>query len=429
MLKNVGWMGLSSALRLAGGLLLFALIARRLGAQAFGEFGHAMAMAGMVMLPVNYGFGTYLLREAGRDAAAAEQLLADTLAAKFTILALVMPGFALWAWVVQLDPLLLWLLFGVFALESFAEQLNSALRARGLFQLEARLAVQTSLLHVLGVGAVALLTASVVAVAAAFAASRLMALLLTLRTTVPHARLSMPALRLGLTRTAATLRAGLPYAADTALATVNNTVDVLILQHFGGHKAVGLYQAGMKLLQGANAMAPVLGNVYIPRVAAEHRVQAGQLPQLVDLLGRKLLGSAALVGLVFAWLGADLIRLLFGDAYAGTATLMPWLGLLLLTRHLATLFGVNLTAAGLQKSRVMVNVLALGLMLGAAVLLVPQHGALGLVWSLILASLLVALAYAWTVRRHQLPHGLSTINLGIAVAAALLIGLRCSIPG
>ncbi|MEL4180629.1 oligosaccharide flippase family protein [Roseateles sp. PN1] len=425
MLKSIGWMSLSTVLRMGSGFVLFVIVARQLGVESFGTLSYWMAVAGLATLPVNYGFGLYALREIGRNPAISSALIADTLVAKLALAALMAMVFALsLPWLAERQTIVAWALLAMFFLESFAEHFNAGLRASGAFHVEAKLAVLISFGQLGLVSGVALIAPQLESVALAFFASRFFALLLTCLVYRRGKRLAQADWRGACHRIAQTLRAGLPYAADTVVSTINSTVDVLILQHFAGARAVGQYQAGMRLMQGANAVAPILGNVYIPRISNEYRA-GNELDTVLSNLMFKLLISAGLIGAGFAWLGEPLIHLLFGSSYSEVGHLMPWFGLLLLIRHLATSFGVNLTAAGLQKSRVFINVCSLlGLCL-TAFALTPKLGAQGLVLALNFAALIVAGAYASIVLKRGLPTGFNRTNGAIFVFSLALIAPRC----
>lgn len=145
MLKSIGWMSLSTVLRMGSGFVLFVIVARQLGVESFGTLSYWMAVAGLATLPVNYGFGLYALREIGRNPAISSALIADTLVAKLALAALMAMVFALsLPWLAERQTIVAWALLAMFFLESFAEHFNAGLRASGAFHVEAKLAVLIS---------------------------------------------------------------------------------------------------------------------------------------------------------------------------------------------------------------------------------------------------------------------------------------------
>ncbi|WP_418320795.1 oligosaccharide flippase family protein [Piscinibacter sakaiensis] len=426
MLAKIGWMTFSTLLRLGSGLVLFLILARTLGVADFGTLAYWLAFCTLALMPVNYGFGLYILREAGKSKDHLSIILGDTLVAKLILAAVLSIGMATAAYNWIPDQQLFWLLYGMAMAESFSEYLNYSLRALGRFQEEAKLTLVTALLNFGGVIAFTLALETLPAVATGFLITRIFSLIITWRWIDKYLPIRISTLNLAMPRIRATLRNGFAYAADMALVTLNSTFDILLLSHLAGPSAVGLYQAGLKLMQGATTFAPVLSNVYMPYIS-ERASSGDNIKKTVTELNFKVLSLGAGMGIILAWASGGITAVLFGTEYSEMTTLLPWFALALVLRYLAAGFGINLTAHGHQYIRVVTNVSALAILIVIALLTVPTFGPRGMAFAVASAMGFVALAYYITLIARRIPTGMSSTNVLILSLAALLIVLNIAL--
>jgi O-antigen/teichoic acid export membrane protein len=217
-----------------------------------------------------------------------------------------------------------------------------------------------------------------------------------------------------LAQAAKRLREAMAYAVDFALQSLFGQIDSVVLNYFVDPVAVGLHQAGMRLVLGGAQAANVLANVFIPRLSAVHgdhqqRQKEGQRLQLAFLV----MGIG--FGLFLTVLAEPITHLLFGAAFSSLAALLPWFGLLFFVRFLASSFGIMLTSAGLQGLRAKANVFHWLLILGVAWKAVPMYGNTGWLLALIVGNLALALVYFGASVRLVRP---TVINGGLTVAGA-----------
>lgn len=387
---QMGFMAFSTYFRIGSQLLVFLLLARMLGAEQLGLFSYWFSIATLVAIPVNYGFGMQLLREAAREPEQHQAIVNRMLAAKLLLTLAVLTLSALGsAWVSSLP--LFWLLLLNALIESYIDFYNFAIRSRGGYASEARVTFVASLLQLALVAGTALLAPSPVPVAAAYCASRALALMMTRRTTRASAPSGTP-FRFAPASLAATLRSGFPYAADMGVSVLNNAIDVILLKQFASVRVVGIYQAGLRLMVGANTPTMVMGNVYLPRVSALDSSSKEYARAVADL-NLRMVALGGGISLVLALFSESLTEILFGAEYQELAQLLPWFALVLVLRYVAASFGINLTAAGHQSVRVVANLVYLAVFLVASFLLIPSHQAVGAVMAGALATSALALGY------------------------------------
>lgn len=376
MKSNFAFTALTVSSRLLVGFLLFLLLARLWGPTQFGQFTFVFSVCALLVLIVDFGFSVYLLREIAARREQAGALVADALSAKLLLViacATVSLAVAVLAGPNVIPPaLLLPMLLAALSM-SFADFFVAPLRALGLFKAECALVVLANLLQFALAGGVAWRGGGVVEVAWTMVVSRLAFVALAgsfLRRVLPDLKRRRPSLR----PRQGILKLVLPYGLDGALTVAWTQLDVVLVRLLFGQQAVGLYGAGQKVVLGVGALAPVVGNVMIPRMAALAATRSRDFWTAAGQAAALLVG----IGLVFAvpmmLLSSQLVALFFGPAYRDLADLLPMFGIVLLVRYAGAGAGVAITAAGLQARRVIAQVVGLC----AVGLLVPMIPILGL---------------------------------------------------
>lgn len=374
---DLTWLLLSFILRLAAGMAVLVLLARLLGREAFGQFAYSLALATLFAVPANFGLATFVLREIGIDRGRFGPTLAAALTTKLVIAAAVVLAASGMAALLSPELRLPFLLLVLAQLaDSFAELFNLGFRPGGHYPLEARLAVATSALHLaLMASVLALPEPSAAAAAALFCLSRLLGCAWTwLRTR----RLEAPYRLAPLSAVPGLLRRCWAYAAELFQLTAYAQIDSVFIKHFLSIVDVGVYQAGMKLVEGGARLAPVFAQYALPTLT-RHVIAGPRAHGLWrPLAGFALIG--ALGGGCLA-LGADLIvEHLYGAQYQPLHTLLPLFGLMLLLRYLETGTGVAVVAAGWQHVKVWFVSFQLLLMLGLGPWAMRHWGLPGWQW-------------------------------------------------
>lgn len=392
---------MGNILRLGAGLLVIVLLARRLGPEGFGVFAYALALASLAVVPLNFGLSTAVLRRFGADPDAKLEALSEALTGKLLLLGplLLVCGCVAWGLPAPQGGVFLILLLAQSA-ESFSEVYQLCFRAASRFRDEARTASTTALVHIAVMAAAAWTWSDPASCALAFMLSRALGLLMTARA----ARRAYEALPLSAARQAGRfLRSSFAYAVEFALSTANTQLDSVLIQSQLGVRAVGLYQAGMKLVQGVSRLAPILALYLLPRLT--RGVKDGSLQQAVLTMG--VFGAiGALSGGVLALGAKPLTHALFGVGFSDLADLLPWFGLLLLLRFVETGVGLVLVAADLQSRKVWLVALQLLVLLGGGAWALQRWGLIGWLWVAIGSTVMLLALYAllWRFCRRTAPN-------------------------
>jgi O-antigen/teichoic acid export membrane protein len=422
-MRNLAFMGASTAIRLVFGLLTFGLMARWLGAADFGRFMAVFAASTLGGLVANFGLATYVLREVGAATADdALQIMREVLTAKLMLVVVVLAAAAIlvpWlptAW----HALLGWMVLAQ-VLDAVTDLLNVGFRATGRYASETRIATASSLLQFALIAGTLATWPTPVAAASAYCAARALVLAMTWTGQRAYFGAIKPAgWRSGVVR----LRQAKAYAADFGLQSLFGQIDSIVILHYFGAAAVGLYQAGMRLFLGGAQAASVLGNVAIPKLSAMPR--GGDQ---FDTAARQVQLAFLAVGLggacVFASLPASAVARFLGPDFLPLMSLLPWFGLLFVIRFSASSTGVLLTAIGKQTSRARLTAVHWLVAALVAMLVLPSRGLQGWLWALIAANAVLSAGYmvillrSKAVRLGPLPFMVFTAGVaGLAFNAA-----------
>ena len=411
MLKHVFFMALSTAFRLLTGVVVFIVMARVWGPQEFGLFMYWFTVTSLAALLVDYGFSQQLMREIGHAKNQTASLVFGVMSAKVLLaltLILLATLFCAFGRVKEQELILLWILLVTGILSSFAETFNAVFRGLAQYHEETRIAAWVNIIHVTLVVVLLQYRADVNYVAAVFLLSRALYLILSWRI---YIRL-VPAHLGKETRFFAGfkyIKSGFLFATETAFTNIQSQADTLIVNYFLGTEAVGVYQAGLRLMQGANTFAQVLSNVYLPSMAEKVNDRPG-LKKLANRLYLQMLLLGVVCLLIFTFGGELIVHLLYGVKYQSLTGLMPWFGILLLIRYIAASHGITLSAIGLQSSRVLAISVALTVLLIVAYFAIPKFGLLGMLYASISAVTCLYGVYAATLMIKKIPLGINKLN-------------------
>lgn len=392
LLQNIGWMSASTFLRMASGLLTFVIVARILGPEQFGTYMLWMAIASLLGLIVNFGFTPLVLREIGASPDLTKSLMSEVLTARALLASALLAVVSVIAafWLDDLGSFLLLALLLAMIADAMTDLFNVGFRATNRYSLETRIATGTSAMQLLAVSSIVWIWSTLEAAALAFLVSRLATLALTWVVQRRYFNgIALISVRLAWQR----IHRSFSYAADFGLQNLFGQIDSLVLHHFLGPIAVGLYQAGIRIFNGVAQIANVLANVFLPsaaRAASEPEVFAREALKIQCLF----IVSGLVFGLIMT-LGAEWIALtLFGSDFAELANILPWLGILFFVRFCAASWGILLTATGQQRYRALMNGIQWLCVLALAPFIVPVWGITGWAICVLAGNLFLLIAYA-----------------------------------
>ena len=364
------------------GLTLF--LARKLGSHGFGVFSLSLGIAGLVLMPSDFGISTSAARfvaEHRGDRPRVLSVIADALRLKLLVSALV----AALLWVLA-GPIanaygihaLVWPTRGV-AIALFGQSIMMMVSAfvavgRVRFQLwtaTVESAVETT-------SSVALVLAGAGVSGAAFGraigytAGAGMTLFALVRLFGPKA---LPrSLRFGPdTRRIATY-GGILLVIDGAF-TLFNEIDVLIIGGYLGASAVGVFSAPLRLISFLSYPGGAIAAGVAPRLARNAREEPS-VDAFLTSLRLLLILEAAITAFVLGW-ASVLVKIGLGGSYHESATVLRALAPLVFLMGFGPLVSVSANYLGEARRRVPIAVVTVVINFVLDLVLVPQIGVIG----------------------------------------------------
>lgn len=386
-------MAVSVLTRMGVGLLVFVLMARGLGPEAYGLVVTVMAYATLVSLVTDFGFASKTLRDIAADRPNGGQILNTSLNVKlyFTVMAMAAGTVIILLLPMPLQSRLSMIMLGSAVLIAAVGDLSlTAYRAVGKFVAETWLALWTSAVHLVVIGWIALAHSDVVMLAIAFLVSRTVYTVLALRGSL---RL-FPATGFTLQRpdkVLQTARGAWSWAVDSGLSYLNGQIDgFLIVLVFGLHSA-GIYQAGARFVQGGLGLVSVIANIHIPRLSSQPGLVGTHGQELKMVLEFSLFG---LVGGLSLWLfGPFITEYLLGSQYSEVNSLWLGFGAFVFARYLTAALGVSLIARAQPKVRMTGQFVATVVAATGLLVIMPQQGVEVAPWIMAASAMSTCLVY------------------------------------
>ena len=195
------------------------------------------------------------------------------------------------------------------------------------------------------------------------------------------------------------LREATPLALAYACVSIYFYIDIALLARLSTSSQVGLYDAAYRfMLLGILLPSAIVSSIYAPaaELAASSRERFGEL-------ARELLSlSALLLPLPVIALCADpegVLRLLYGDAFAGGAPALRWLGAAIALTIASGVVGPLLIAAGQERATLRISIVAAVFNVAANLVLIPWLDAEGAAIATLATEAVVLAPALWVAAR------------------------------
>jgi O-antigen/teichoic acid export membrane protein len=398
---NTVWMLTAQLLRVTLQGVYFVVVARALGAEAFGSFVSVLALVGILVPFAGLGFGSLIVKNVAQDRNAMQSSCGNMLfmvgvsGSALVLLALLLKPFFI------AGEISVWVLFAV-ALSDLI--LTKVVFASGLaFQAVERLS-KTSVIFV------------------SLFATRTLAALLMLRFvpnptvltwsifygagTVVTALLAMffayrsfgrPCL--DLSRLREELAEGFFFSASMSGQVINNNMDKIMLGRMATLSATGIYGAAYRLIDVSMVPIRALLQATYARFFkyGKHGIQ-GSLKMGARLA--PIAGVFGFVAMICIYLAAPVVPYVLGDEYAASVAALRWLAPIPFFKSLHFVASDTLSGASLQKLRSSVIFVAAGFNVVLNVWLIPLYSWRGAAWSSLAADGLLMVGLWLIVLRH-----------------------------
>lgn len=406
-------------MRLGSSLLLFILIARALGPEEFGHYMFWYTSTLLCSAITNYGLGNMLLKEVAQHPEDATSILGQALSLRLALFTITLIGAAGAAWFAD-RPYLLFMFLIIHFTDIFSETFYAVYRALGFYAREAYLATTAAIMQLVFVGLAIYLHQTTEVIALAHLAGRFIQPVLIIRIT----RQMFDALRIhSLVATFRLARHAKAYLFDSILVNTFGNIDNIVLRFFVGVDAVGIYQSGMRIFQGALNAIPIFSNVFLPTIARqvhchEQKIRMALKMQIFFLL------FGIFFGLSMAYFSTIIVKL-FGKDYLSLASLLPFFGFLFFIRFFLAGWGVILIAENQQTYRAVSTAIHLLFTLVLGCWLADEFHTKGWLIALILGNILLSILYMLRAVREGYMASAKKCTITVFIGSLFFIPKLC----
>jgi O-antigen/teichoic acid export membrane protein len=176
------------------------------------------------------------------------------------------------------------------------------------------------------------------------------------------------------------------FAAETWLATLYLSLDVILLSFFWGEAAVGLYDAAWKLIRLGQVVANAFTTAVFPLISRLYHDSRETFQQVSEQSIKYILAIVLPAVLCISILSERVVLLLFDRQYAESAPVLQVLAWLLIPQFLNPFLSRVLYARGQQRRSLIVSAVGLASFLAVGLYLIPKFGVIGTAWSAVLSS-------------------------------------------
>lgn len=378
MLKSLATLSATVCTKAVATIAIFVFAATRWDSAIYGSFMYCFAVGSILVIFCEYGFTNQLLKDSQNKG---RPFIVELFNAKL-VLGLLVIALAHWAHATFENvaagyflPLLYSILFN-----SFFDFVSTAFRANNKISVDFNLSIVFSTVFAASSAVFLLYGADAESMAWLFCVVRFFSAIVSiLLFKKVFGYLPMDFSRVWPRKIAITISRGFFYASDTAINSILNVVDGILLTHFAGAASNGVYQAAARLNQSIPIAFSVLTAFFLPKLAdskGAHKFKS-RAGQFLVFTAMAWLAVAAFF-LVAYWL---YMRTPDGSVMHVAAPLLFGLAGVALLRFLCGWMSALLIAKNKQQHKTAAYAIALGVIAGSSVYVVPPLGAWGIMAS------------------------------------------------
>lgn len=400
--KNSAFQAVAYGAQSLTAFILPLYLARAAGAELLGQFAAMLTFASIFASISIFGLPSLLIREIARhrdnQARAAELVGASIgLVALLSVVAAVL--MIVTGWLLRYPDALI----GALALTSLALGLESIARVteclfRGIEEMEwSALIIAVMEISFLVLALVIVpFQPSIVWLIGGYLVSRGIALAIGLR---------LARTRLGIVRAVfhrelwwSLLKSCFPFAVNNSLSSVYVRIDVIFLSSFVGHIAVGLYEAANNLTMRVNILARVVTMSMYPVLSSQFIRDRDSAWKYTARVNRYLVILGFFIAVILWVFGQDIVLFLYGEQFGASVQAMRFLALIIPLRFVDNSLAVVLSASNREGKRAIAVGVAAAVNVALNMLLIPDYGIMGAVYSTITTEIVLLSLFAWYLR-------------------------------
>jgi O-antigen/teichoic acid export membrane protein len=426
--RNSAFAALATSIRLISNGLMFILVARSYGPEAFGEFSLAHTYMMSFYLIADFGFEFYLTSEVARNRYRVRDLMLGLFSFKIVISLFATTLMCAVAFVsgfsTEVEVLMV-----VFSLSISATALTGFFLAmfKGLeeFQHETVVSFAQNALLLLLLASATFGQLSVVVIVWMFVGTRFVGLGMTV---VKASRVLEPIrLRLSLGECKKIVVEMLPFGIFLLCGTLYFQVDTIVLAYYSSEKDIGLYQAVFKLIGVCLISGDIIVQSLLPVLSRLHEQSHDRWQRVARFAGKTL----TLLGLVWSaglfLFPVEVLHLVYGDReFTSAEPILEIFAVVLLVRFASDAYALMLTTSRRQRTRTRIVVFLTALSFVLSLIIIPRHGIIGAAWVSLVTNTIGGLAYC-IIGIRETERGFNMVDLRFASAVTICLLFVCAV--
>lgn len=425
ILYNTGWLTIARVSGDLVGVLLFISISRKLGIAEIGEYSFAFAMAALVSAGVGLGLEEYGLREYSRQGLTERrQIFRGIMGLQvglLPLLALLLAAFLFYSntsvgtsivVIIVCVHVLTFQFANMYFIPAFADQ-------KMLMPAVAEFICRVGAICV-GTLLVAFAGGNLIVGMAPLAVGTTLLLLVSL-TSARHYNGEL-ALSTSLKSLRSVLEKTWPFAVSTIIYNVYNRIGVVMLTTMQGQSETGVYATALKLYEFGTMPLYLLGIAVFPSLSRTYGESREEFCKTADKFLRTALAVAALLAWGLVFVAPNLLGVLLGPEFILARQATQFMAMVSVLGALDIFCLRVMLAMNLQRQRVYVQAVAVGINVALNLLLIPTFGVKGVIISTVVAQLTMV---SWYLIYFSREPGMRVIYASLrsfALIVAIVVG-------
>lgn len=198
-----------------------------------------------------------------------------------------------------------------------------------------------------------------------------------------------------------TVRSSYQYGLTGILGQIYFKSDVVMLSLLAGLREAGIYAAAFKLVELVFKVAVLSGRVFAPAMFKASHEPGKSFDVFASMMTRFLAIAGLLAGIVTFILADELIMLMFGEKYAASVPVLRILGGVMAAKCMMIALQLLLSSIDLHAQRVVSLGITVVAHIAANAILIPRYGAVGAASATLFSGILVVVLYAISSSRRR----------------------------
>lgn len=390
VLGNVAVLGTGEFIAQFANFVFVVLIARAFGPQLLGHYSLSMAVSAIVVAFVSFGTVQLLIRNIGRNANDGGELLRALFPVQILLAIVAWIGIASAGAMSRLSPTEVGLLAAIAGYQILVRMTDILLtESKGRQQMRSVAVVRAGrpILILCVAGTLVWLSFGPMVTLSVMPVCALIFALFAVHTATRLGGPIRPRWNAGAFM--AGLKEARPFFAIMLLASAYERLGIIILGFFASRAMVGEFAAGERIVAAMGVLVSVVTTAALPALSSLAANDNTRLMQVADRLIRIAWLAGLPVATVISLFSPEIIDLIFGESYAGSAAVLAIASILLVIRAIRAVLSPMAMATGRPGDLAFARATALIALVCGAPLLATWYGARGLAGTMVLAELIL----------------------------------------